>query len=48
MLPKGVIDQLLAAAGGGYGLTGPDGLLKKLTAALVNRALDAKMAAHMG
>ena len=47
-LPKELIDQLLAAAGGGAGLTGPDGLLKKLTAALVNRALDAEMSEHLG
>ena len=47
-MPKELIDQLLAAAGGGAGLTGPDGLLKKLTAALVNRALDAEMSEHLG
>lgn len=47
-LPKELIDQLLAAAGGGAGLTGPDGLLKKLTAALVNRALEAEMSEHLG
>jgi transposase-like protein len=47
-LPKDLIDQLLAVGGGGAGLTGPDGLLKKLTAALVNRALDGEMTSHLG
>ncbi|NDC39390.1 MAG: IS256 family transposase [Proteobacteria bacterium] len=47
-LPNELIDQLLAVAGGGAGLTGPDGLLKKLTAALVNRALNAEMTHHLG
>lgn len=46
-LPPELVDQLLAVAGGGEGLTGPDGLLKKLTAALVNRALNAEMAGHL-
>jgi putative transposase len=47
-LSKELVDQLLAAAGGPGGLTGPDGLLKQLTAALVNRALDAEMTEHLG
>jgi putative transposase len=47
-LPKELIEQLFAAAGGPEGLTGPDGLLKQLTAALVNRALDAEMSEHLG
>lgn len=47
-LSKELIDQLFAAAGGPEGLTGPDGLLKQLTAALVNRALDAEMTHHLG
>ena len=46
-LPPELVDQLLAVAGGGEGLTGPDGLLKKLTAALVNRAMSAEMAEHL-
>lgn len=47
-LSKELIEQLFAAAGGPDGLTGPDGLLKQLTAALVNRALDAEMTEHLG
>jgi transposase-like protein len=46
-LTKGLIDQLRAAAGGGAGLIGPDGLLKKLTTAMVSRALDAEMSEHL-
>lgn len=38
----------MAAAGGPAGLTGKDGLLRQLTAALVNRALDAEMSEHLG
>ena len=33
---------------GPRGLTGKDGLLKKLTAALINKALDAEMSEHLG
>jgi transposase-like protein len=47
-LPKELIDQLLAAGGGPGGLKGPHGLLRKLTAALASRALDAEMAHHLG
>ncbi len=47
-LPPELIEQLFVAAGGKEGLTGPNGLLKQLTAALVNRALDAEMAEHLG
>ena len=47
-IPKDLIDQLFTAAGGPEGLTGPEGLLKELTAALVNRALDAEMSHHLG
>ncbi len=43
-----LLEELLAAAGGPGGLTGKDGLLKQLTAALVNRALDAEMSEHLG
>ena len=38
-----LLEELLAAAGGPSGLTGKDGLLKQLTAALVNKALDAEI-----
>lgn len=47
-LPPELVEQLFAAAGGPDGLTGPDGLLKQLTAALVNRALEAEMTDHLG
>lgn len=43
-----LLEELLAAAGGPAGLTGKDGLLKQLTAALLNRALDAEMSEHLG
>ena len=47
-IPKELIDQLFSVAGGPQGLTGPDGLLKQLTSALVNRALEAEMSNHLG
>jgi putative transposase len=43
-----LLDELLAMAGGPQGLTGKDGLLKQLTAALVNKALEAEMSDHLG
>lgn len=43
-----LLEELLAAAGGPAGLTGKDGLLKQLTAALVNKALEAEMSEHLG
>jgi putative transposase len=42
-----LLEELLAMAGPG-GLTGKDGLLKQLTAALVNKALEAEMSEHLG
>lgn len=42
-----LLEELLAVAGPA-GLTGKDGLLKQLTAALLNKALDAEMSAHLG
>lgn len=42
-----LLEELLAAAGP-RGLTGKDGLLKQLTAALVNKALEAEMSEHLG
>jgi putative transposase len=42
-----LLEELLAAAGPA-GLTGKNGLLKQLTAALVNKALDAEMSEHLG
>ena len=43
-----LIDRLLAEAGEGRELAGADGLLKQLTAALVNRALGAEITEHLG
>ena len=40
-----LLEELLAAAGA-RGLTGKDGLLKQLTAALLNKALEAEMSEH--
>ncbi len=42
-----LLEELLAAAGPA-GLTGKDGLLKQLTAALLNKALEAEMSEHLG
>lgn len=42
-----LLQELLAVAGGPQGLTGKDGLLKHLTAALVNKALEAEMSEHL-
>ena len=47
-IPKELLDQLLAVGGGSQGLTGPDGLLKQLTGALVSRALDGELDHHLG
>ena len=47
-IPKKVIDQLLANYEGPEDLLGPDGLLKRLTAALVERAMDAEVTEHLG
>jgi putative transposase len=46
--PNELIDELIAAAGGPSAVAGPDGLLKQLTAAVVNRALAAEMTHHLG
>lgn len=43
-----LLEELLAAAGGPAGLTGRSGLLRQLTAALVNKALEAEMSEHLG
>lgn len=45
---KDLIDQLVKEAGGPEGVKGPNGLLRKLTAAIVNRVLEAEMAEHLG
>jgi putative transposase len=43
-----VLDELLKDYQGPEDITGPDGLLKRLTAALVNRAMEAEMGHHLG
>jgi putative transposase len=45
---KDLLDQLLAGYAKPDDLTGPDGLLKQLTGALVERALEAEMTEHLG
>src|ERR1700730_5518314 len=47
-IPKDLLDQLLAGYSKPEDLTGPDGLLKRLTGALVERALAAEMTEHLG
>jgi putative transposase len=47
-IPKELLDQLLAGYSKPEDLTGPDGLLKRLTGALVERALEAEMTEHLG
>ena len=48
IFPPEVLDQLLKGYAKPDDLTGPDGLLKKLTAALVERAMDAELTHHLG
>ena len=45
---KEVLDELLSQYTKPEDLTGPDGLLKRLTGALVERALHAEMHDHLG
>ena len=45
---KELLDELLAEYGNPEDLTGPEGLLKRLTGALVERALQAEMTDHLG
>ena len=47
-IPKDLLDQLLAGYAKPEDLTGPDGLLKRLTGALVERALAAELTEHLG
>jgi putative transposase len=47
-IPKELLDQLLAGYSKPEDLTGPRGLLKRLTGALVERALEAEMTEHLG
>jgi putative transposase len=43
-----LLDELLREYGGSAGVTGPDGLLKELTRAVVNRAMGAELSHHLG
>ena len=43
-----LLDELLKEYGGSPGVTGPDGLLKELTRAVVNRAMGAELSHHLG
>lgn len=45
---KELLDELLAEYSSPEDLTGPEGLLKRLTGALVERALQAEMTDHLG
>ena len=45
---KELLDELLADYANPDDLTGPEGLLKQLTGALVERALAAEMTDHLG
>src|SRR4029078_9015668 len=47
-IPKELIDELLKGYKGPQDLLGEDGLFKRLTAALVNRAMDAELTHHLG
>jgi hypothetical protein len=43
-----LLDELLAGYSKPEDLTGPEGLLKRLTGALVERALEAELTDHLG
>jgi len=47
-LPDELIDELLAGARTPEEITGPDGLLQRLTKRLVERAMDAELTEHLG
>ena len=47
-IPPDLLDELLKDYSKPEDLTGPDGLLKQLTAALVNRAMSAELDHHLG
>lgn len=48
MIRKELVDELLAGYSKPEDLIGPEGLLKQLTAALVERALNAELTQHLG
>lgn len=43
-----LLDDLLKEYGGSAGVTGPEGLLKQLTRAVINRAMGAELTHHLG
>ena len=45
---KAALDELMKSYGGPEDLTGPDGLLKELMGALINRAMKAELTHHLG
>src|SRR5437660_12699930 len=47
-IPKELLDQLLSGYSKPEDLTGADGLLKRLTGALVARAIGAELTDHLG
>ena len=47
-LPDELIDELLAGARTPEEITGPDGLLHRLTKRLVERAMAAELSEHLG
>src|SRR6266511_1989268 len=47
-IPDELIDELLAGREGPEAITGPDGLLKQLTKRVVERAMSAELADHLG
>ena len=47
-IPKEVLDQLIAGYKKPEDLLGPNGLLRQLTAALVERAMEAELTDHLG
>jgi len=47
-ISKEVLDELLKDYKGPEDITGPEGLLKQLTKALIERAMDAEITDHLG
>lgn len=47
-LPDELVDELLAGAKTPQEITGPDGLLQRLTKRLIERAMDAELTEHLG
>jgi transposase-like protein len=47
-ITKEVLDELLKEYRGPEDITGPDGLLKQLTKALIERAMEAELTEHVG